>query len=273
MADDVLMSIGMFSRSSLLSIKALRLYHSQGLLIPAEVDPDTGYRSYHIAQLTDAAVLRRLRELDLPLNEVKEILTLRDPEVTRKVLETHRVAMETRLLEVERIVAELQAAAQEPAVQTPVHTTVTPHTHALAISGTVASDDFAAFLGPAFETLYRTAMTGFSISGPGGALYTAEIHDSDQEPITTFVPVAEPGPIDEVGTGVKVIELPQETMAVVVHHGGYETIDQTYAALGAWVARHASSSNRPIREDYLVSVQDTADSNEFRTQIGWPVHT
>ena len=272
MVDDALMSIGMFSRSSFLSIKALRRYHSQGLLVPAEVDPETGYRSYHTGQLTDAAVLRRLRDLDLPLNEVKEILTVRDPEVTRKVLDAHRVAMERRLTEIERIVAELQAASEEPSAQTPVHLKEIPHTHALAVSATVPAAEFAAFLTTAFDSLLRCAMKGFTISGPSGALYNVEIHDSDQESVTAFLPVTEPAPVEDLDAGVRVIELPAETMAVIVHHGDYDTIDQTYAALGAWVARNARPNDRPVREDYLVSVQDTADVNDFRTQIGWPIH-
>lgn len=34
------------SRASGLSLKALRLYDANGLLVPARVDPATGYRSY-----------------------------------------------------------------------------------------------------------------------------------------------------------------------------------------------------------------------------------
>lgn len=53
------MSIGAFSRASFLSVKALRAYHEAGLLVPARVDPSTGYRTYHATQLTDAAVIHR----------------------------------------------------------------------------------------------------------------------------------------------------------------------------------------------------------------------
>jgi DNA-binding transcriptional MerR regulator len=59
-----LLRIGSFSRAASLSVKALRAYHEAGLLVPAEVDPQTGYRSYSVAQLTDATIIRRLRELD-----------------------------------------------------------------------------------------------------------------------------------------------------------------------------------------------------------------
>ena len=72
---DPFLRIGPFSRASSLSVKALRAYHEQGLLVPALVDPDTGYRVYGAEQLFDAAVLRRLRDLDVPLRQVHEVLS------------------------------------------------------------------------------------------------------------------------------------------------------------------------------------------------------
>ena len=60
----------MFSRASLVSVKALRAYHEQGLLIPDSIDPSSGYRSYRVSQLNDATIIRRLRDLDLPMDKV-----------------------------------------------------------------------------------------------------------------------------------------------------------------------------------------------------------
>ena len=51
---DPLMSIGVFSTATLVSIKALRLYHEQGLLVPAWVDPVTGY--LYVADWTNDVV-------------------------------------------------------------------------------------------------------------------------------------------------------------------------------------------------------------------------
>ena len=64
---DDLMPIGMFSRATLLSVKALRSYHELGLLVPTRIDPGTGYRSYAVSQLPDAEAIRRLRDLDVLL--------------------------------------------------------------------------------------------------------------------------------------------------------------------------------------------------------------
>ena len=70
------LSIGEFSVRSRLSPKALRLYQELGLLDPAAVDPDTGYRSYELAQLERAHLIALLRRIALPLAEIKTILAL-----------------------------------------------------------------------------------------------------------------------------------------------------------------------------------------------------
>jgi len=70
------LSIGEFSVRSRLSPKALRLYQELGLLEPAAVDPDTGYRSYEVAQLERAHLIALLRQIALPLDEIKALLAL-----------------------------------------------------------------------------------------------------------------------------------------------------------------------------------------------------
>lgn len=68
------LTIGMFARLSRLSPKALRLYDELGLLPPARVDPDTGYRWYHPNQLAQARQVALLRRLDMPLARIRTIL-------------------------------------------------------------------------------------------------------------------------------------------------------------------------------------------------------
>jgi DNA-binding transcriptional MerR regulator len=74
-----LMSIGEFARLSRLSAKALRLYDELGLLPPAQVDPDSGYRWYAAGQLDNARLVASLRQIGVPLAQVKLILSL-EPE-------------------------------------------------------------------------------------------------------------------------------------------------------------------------------------------------
>ena len=175
---DGLMSIGTFSRASGLSIKALRAYHEGAILVPARVDPVTGYRSYHAGQITDAAVIQRLRSLDVPLDRVREVVHARDPEVTRRVLAGHAAAMQARLDDVTRIVGELQEGLELPGAHTPVHVRDEPAAHTLALQGEVTPSDFATFLGEAHARLRGMAeRAGAAPTGPFGALYPPEVAD------------------------------------------------------------------------------------------------
>ena len=67
-------SIGEFARRSRLSVKALRLYDELGVLVPARVDRDSGYRYYDDAQLETARLVAMLRQLELPLAAIKGLL-------------------------------------------------------------------------------------------------------------------------------------------------------------------------------------------------------
>jgi DNA-binding transcriptional MerR regulator len=68
-------SIGEFARRSRLSVKALRLYDELGVLVPARVDEASGYRYYDVAQLEAARLVAMLRQLELQLAAIKDLLT------------------------------------------------------------------------------------------------------------------------------------------------------------------------------------------------------
>ena len=69
-----MLKIGNFSKLSLLTVKALRFYEKEGLLLPAHIDEWTGYRFYETSQLAQAAKIKAYRQLDLSVEEIKAIL-------------------------------------------------------------------------------------------------------------------------------------------------------------------------------------------------------
>src|SRR5690349_1003055 len=72
------LTIGDFSRATHLSVKTLRHYHRIGLLAPADVDTSTGYRRYTTEQIPTAQVIRRFRDLDMPLDQIHAVLEAPD---------------------------------------------------------------------------------------------------------------------------------------------------------------------------------------------------
>ena len=85
-------SIGEFARRSRLSLKALRLYDERGVLVPSRVDPASGYRYYDTAQLDDARLVVMMRELQLPLVAVKELLACDPADAAARIAEHWRDA-------------------------------------------------------------------------------------------------------------------------------------------------------------------------------------
>jgi len=274
---DPLMSIGMFSRASLVSVKALRSYHQQGLLVPDSVDATTGYRSYRVSQLGDAAIIKRLRDLDMGLRDITEIVSARDPEITRKVIAEHERTMRTRLANIARMVDGLQEAIEMPSLTTPVHVRHEPAVHALSFGGIVSGGDYATFLDSAYGALFAAIpVVGATPLGAGSALYPPSV-DVEDEHVEAYVPIAEPVPVPRPvqNTGVVLALIPAATCAVATHVGGYDTIGNTYRQLGAWIARHADSAEQPVREHYVVSTDPETfqllPAEQLRTEICWPV--
>ncbi|MER5812170.1 MerR family transcriptional regulator [Streptomyces sp. NPDC002033] len=84
-----LMGISAFGRLVGLAPSALRFYDDCRVLLPAHVDPATGYRYYAGSQRDRATLLRGLREAGLALPDVVCVLD-GPPERARQVLERHR---------------------------------------------------------------------------------------------------------------------------------------------------------------------------------------
>jgi DNA-binding transcriptional MerR regulator len=262
--------IGAFSRASSISVKALRAYHEAGILVPARVDPRSGYRIYHVDQLADAAIVTRLRALDVPLAQVREILHARDPELTRRILTAHHARMRVRLVETQRIVDEL-ASGVAPVTHTPVHVRDEPAQHTVRIVGRVTPDTFERWLIDAFRRLNDCIEAhGVRAVGPPGTLWAPEIPLDEPEPVEAFIPIGEPVALRDAATDVGIGEVPAARVAVLVHAGPYDSMPDTYRTLGAWVARHVDYGGGRIREWCIVG-PGRVSSDAYRTEIAWPV--
>lgn len=108
-----LVPIGRFSTLCRLTVKALRHYDDLGLLRPAMVDPDSGYRYYSVARALDAERIRLLRSLGVPLEEIRAILSTRDPTALRAHLDRHRQRVGGQIAQYQPVLASLQRLIEQ----------------------------------------------------------------------------------------------------------------------------------------------------------------
>lgn len=265
--------IGDFSRLSHVTVKALRYYDEIGLLRPVDVDRFTGYRYYSVDQLPRLNRILALKEMDLSLEQIAQLLNGDLPLAEiRGMLRLKQVEIQDRVKgeqeRLARVVARLAQMEQEgkmPGYEV-VLKKVEPQTVA-AVRGVIPT---YSEIGSLFGELFGYLMPrGARIVGPSMAIYydpEFKEHDVDVE---VLVPVA--GPVDGGGK-VKARALPGvEAVASVVHLGSYEGFGQPYAALMSWIEANGYSVAGPVREIYLKGPGEPGPVESYVTEIQVPV--
>jgi DNA-binding transcriptional MerR regulator/effector-binding domain-containing protein len=263
------LAIGDFSRATHMSIKTLRHYHRVGLLEPADVDPDTGYRRYATGQIPTAQVIRRFRALDMPLDEIRAVLAAPDLAARNDLIAAHLSRLEAGLARTQTAVASLRDLLQHPEPGVPVEHRSVAATPAAAISQVIDVTDALPWYQGAAGELYATlAAQHVPATGPSGGIFASELFSDERGQATIFIPCD--GPVRAMGR-VAPLVVPAAELATTVHDGPHAGIDRAYGALGTYVTQHTLAVDGPIREYYLVAPHDTADESRWRTEIGWPI--
>jgi DNA-binding transcriptional MerR regulator len=270
---DVTLTVGEFSRVTYLSVKTLHHYHEIGLLPPASVDPVNGYRRYSVGQVPTAQLIRRLRDLDMPIDGVRTVLDAHGPAERDEAIAAHLRRMEDQLEATRSTVASLRTLLEHRNAPGAVTFRFEPARATLSVSGRVAFDDVETWLDPAYEELHdAVAAMGVARVGSDGALYHDDVFQQGEGTVVAFVPLAGGAPTARVPKGrVTPTELPATPLAVSLHEGPFADLDQAYAALGAYLAARELPTTGPVREHYLATGE--GDEDAPRTEVCWPVAT
>ena len=263
------LTIGDFSRATQLSVKTLRHYHRVGLLTPADIDADTGYRRYTTDQLPTAQIIRRFRDLNMPLHHIQAVLRAPDLRTRNELISAHLASLEQTLAHTQSAVASLRDLLDRPSTVAPVsHRRVGPAMTA-AVTAVIAMSDLVPWYLGALAELHATLEArGMRASGPMGGIFAGELFTDEHGEATVFIPTATE--IPRLGR-VEPLVVPTAELAVIEHRGSLADVDLAYATLAAHVANHELRLDGPIREYYLVGRPDTPDDNEWRTEVCWPI--
>jgi len=240
--------IGEFSLATELSLKTLRLYHEKGILVPAEVDADTGYRFYDERNLERAAAIRALRRFDFSLAEIAALLAecsdesdMR-PQLAAKLEEVRRE--EQRYAEIANLLRSMVDSEEERAMD--------------GRSGFEIEEvdvDTVLVAGHRMTGRYEDVGKGLALvcrkmgrhaNGKPMTLYYDDEYKEDGADFEPCVPVRKGSDAD----GITVRELPGGRCLSLVHKGPYDTLRESYARLFAHAAKHGLTVRRPTREIY-----------------------
>ena len=159
--ENQLRGIGEVARRSGLSVSALRWYDENKVLVPAVVDPLSGYRWYAPDQIRSARIVARLRRVGLPVAAMRQVLA--DPAAAPALLDAHLVRLEQGLADARRELSAALTLLEQPPRSRPRRCRHPAHRHLAALATALRAVRFAAGTDPS-EPAWRACC---STSGRG----------------------------------------------------------------------------------------------------------
>lgn len=241
-----LMSIGEFSSLTRLSVRMLRHYDEHGVLVPADVDPWTGYRRYAPHQLRDAADIRNLRDVGFGVSAISALLAARGTPAWLAALELQRDSLvdESRAAQ-SRLALITRLIQGESSMSISIDRRVVPAMTIVALRDIIpAYADEHLLWQRMMPEVTRQQITPI---GPYGVIEHHDEfteHDVDEE---VFIPVA---PGTTAVAPLAIHELPERECLVARVVGPYERISQAYDRMSE---RLAAEGLRLLHDGTLAS--------------------
>jgi len=269
-------SIGEFARHGRVSVRMLRHYDAIGLIRPACVDPDTGYRFYRASQLDELNRVIALKDLGFTLQQVQAIL---EEKVTvaelRGMLRLRRAEIQasieaetTRLTRVEARLMTIEDEARVPADGVVIKRLAPVRVAELTgVAAGYEPEAITPVIQPLYDDLWqRLCSVGITAAGPAIAYY--EEGGDGTVVVHAAVPVAA-WPAEPSDHGVSIVDLAEvDSAAAIIHHGSMDDVLPTGQALARWIDANGYRSAGYARE---VTLNWSPDRDQWVTELQQPI--
>ncbi len=244
-----------------LSAKTLRYHDEIQLLRPEHVDERTGYRFYGVAQIQRAVHIRRWRELNLPIHEVRALID--DPDRARQVLLQHEQRLSAEIEDRQRSLGHLRRILQEDSMkyrieQLPARQTLSIRTRLRPLHHEVIPEALRELV-----TYQKTC--GYTSDAP-----SFFVHHNDDEGEGSLVEVCVPVTGHAVPEGRMEVRVFEGGLAFVGRFvGGYDRTGGAYSVVAEEALRRGLHITGVTAEFYVRSVPDTPNPEKYETDIAF----
>lgn len=242
-----MLSIGEFSRVTRLSIKALRLYHEKGILIPNKIDVGSKYRYYQRGAVEKGLVIKKLKDMDFSLDEIKTIVReCGDDRELVKHVETKLEEVNRKLRQIEELKEALSGfldntKGENMDVSNQIEKEIIP---GLPVCGIRFKGRYSE-VGPRFTALFK-ACGRYCVGKPFSLYYDGEYKEEGAD-IEACMAVKRAVSVE----GAEFRELKGGGAVTLVHRGPYHELGRSYMRLYEYCREHGLNVLFPTREQYL----------------------
>ena len=264
-----LLSTGTFADLTRLSLKALRLYNQLDILRPIHTDPQTGYRYYAPDQIPRARMIRNMRDMDMPLAEIRRVLDVADVSqaqaelLIRQYLDQRIRQLEQSQMLARQFIKQLKPEANKMNLE--VEVKEIPTQQIISITRRHTVDGLGKQQEKDIGTLFSFANDyGAHPLGAPFGIYHGPVSEKEDGPVETCLAVE--GHLEARGD-VEVKQLEGGKAACVVitgDQGHYPELLGAYDAAADWIQKNGFETTQPPREVWY-----TGPGPDAKWEIVW----
>jgi len=262
-----MLKIGEFSKLSHLTVKALRFYEKEGILMPASTDEWTGYRFYETSQLRDAAMIKAYRQLDLSIEEIKEICGGGD---AKAILQKKADNLAAEKKRIDTILSSINNIMEEKEMKYLVTEKVIPKTLVYTAEAVLEkSEDIMTWI-PSLGEMCMKLNPDMKCAEP--AYEFCEYPDLEFKDENVRIRHSEAVTSRGVESDViKFREIPATKVISIFHKGAYSNIGEAYAFIMNYAEQNGYKVAGLARECYIDGIWNKDSEDEWLTEIQLPV--
>ena len=262
-----MLKIGEFSKLSHLTVKALRFYEKEGILMPASIDKWTGYRFYETSQLKDAAVIKAYRQLDLSIEEIKAIFSGAD---AKSILSAKADMLNVQKKDIISRLSIIKSILEDKEMKYRVTEKIIPETIVYYAETTLKKYQDSMQWIPALGKECLALNPKMKCAEPPYEF--CEYLDGEYK--ETNIKIRHNEAVTALGNesdNIKFRTLPETKVLSIYHKGAYDNIGEAYAFIMKYAESNGYKAAGLARECYIDGIWNKASVEEWLTEIQLPI--
>lgn len=262
-----LYKIGMFAQMNHVTIKALRFYEEKGLLFPAYVDEENGYRYYRMDQMADLHRITALKQAGFTIDDILQLDNSSDATV---FLQKKKAELMKKIAELTMQIAVIDGylMGDKDSVEAPVLIRTIPPVTVASMEERVETYDALFDLMPAMEAKMEALGCECALPEYCFTHYLEPGYKEEQVLIEVCEAVTQK---KKDADGLVFKDLPEIQAACIYHKGSYNEFPRTYAVLLKYIEENGYEICGNIREKYIDGVWNKDSEKEWLSEIQIPV--
>ncbi|PFD53626.1 MerR family transcriptional regulator [Bacillus cereus] len=266
-------TIGEMAKMHNIAESTLRYYDEKGIFHPSIVDPQTNYRYYTINQFSLLDTIKFLRQLNIPLKEIKKYIDERNPAYALNLLEKQQEMMLKKQREIEYALAKMEhrihlikEATKAKAEQMVIKEIPQRKITAIAVAPNTTEDMFEYYIHSLQKNMRQ--MDDSLFSGDIGVTVAKKgLMQNEFQAYSSVFILLDYMPFEVQSSD----EIKEGMFACVYHHGPYEETDETYKKLMKYIDQEGYEISGDAIEIALIDWSVTEDPEEQVTEIQIPI--